>query len=276
MQKKLLSILTFSRDNTDKSRPLLEALKPYSDRIEVICHLDCESAPFELTNLSFSDYARFIKVSAQLAKGKFIVLVPPETRLNAEAFEKLLGMIENAEDSIIHFMRSDLALCSAIDAKLFKNICKSSAEVQYTDIPLHCFVAAKSVKKVTIVPFVTGNEIQNVLASDRWDDYVASLIIAVRTFNSPRKRISSLMYKSAFDAIYASVSAAYSAAIRKTVADKNFAAKAAEFDDALKAADAKMYEYAERHYKQAPLKKIRADRFTKIPIMTALKFKFTP
>lgn len=272
MQKKLLTILTFSRDSTDKSKLLLDGLTPYAEKIEVICHLDHVLAPFPITNLSLSDYGKFIKTAAALAKGEFIVLIPPQTRLNAPAFEQTLKLLETTKDSIIHFYKSELALCSAIDTKLFKNICKSSAECQLMDVPLHCFVGAKSVRQVPFVPFLTGNTIQKVLAFDKWDTYVDSLLIAVRTFTSPRKQISVTMYKSAHDAIYCSVEAAYFAAIKKTVADKRFAARAAAFDDKLKAADPKMYKYVEEHFKHAPLGKLRESRFERIPLMTAISF----
>lgn len=274
MQKKLLTVVTFSRDSTDKSRALLDALAPYSDKIEVICHLDNVFPAFAITNLSMSDYGRFIKTAAALAKGAFVVLIPPQTHLNAPAFEQTLKLLENTSDSIIHFSKSDLALCSAIDTKLFKNICKSSAEVQLTDIPLHCFVAATSVRQVPFVPFITGNEIQKLLAADKWETYTASLLIAVRTFNSPRKRVSTVMYKSAFDAIFCSLEAAYFAAIKKVCSDKKFAVQAANFDDKLKAADPKMYDYIANHFDHASLEKLRESRFTKIPLLTKLHFMF--
>ena len=79
------------------------------------------------------------------------------------------------------------------------------------------------------------------------------------------------MYKSCFDALYACLEAAYIEAIRRVAKDKSYAVRAAEFDDAIKQADAKLYEYAERRLTFAPLKKLRQSRFEKIPLLTAIK-----
>lgn len=273
MQKKLLTLLIFNDGNAaaDKPKALYEALLPFFDRTEIICHSLSRAMPEGITDLSVSDYGRFIKVAAGMAKGRYIAVIPPDATVSGEQFGALLKLIEKPCDNVIIFSGADCPTCAAIDTKLFRNLCQSASEAQLVNIPLHAYIAAKSYKKVKFKPFDCGGRYLARLAETYGESFKSSVIIAAKSFNAPRNRTSTLMYKSCFDALYACLEAAYIEAIRRVAKDKSYAVRAAEFDDAIKQADAKLYEYAERRLTFAPLKKLRQSRFEKIPLLTAIK-----
>lgn len=261
MQKKLLTLLIFNDGNAaaDKPKALYEALLPFFDRTEIICHSLSRAMPEGITDLSVSDYGRFIKVAAGMAKGRYIAVIPPDATVYGEQFGALLKLIEKPCDNVIIFSGADCPTCAAIETKLFRNLCQSASEAQLVNIPLHAYIAAKSYKKVKFKPFDCGGRYLARLAETYGESFQSSVIIAAKSFNAPRNRTSTLMYKSCFDAI------------RRVAKDKSYAVRAAEFDDAIKQADAKLYEYAERRLTFAPLKKLRQSRFEKIPLLTAIK-----
>lgn len=273
MQKKLLTLLIFNdgKADADKPKALYEALLPFSDSIEIICHSLSKAMPEGITDLSVSDYGRFIKVASGIARGRYTAVIPPDATIFGEQLGALLKLLVKPCENVIIFSGTDCPTLAAIDTKLFKNLCQSASAAQLVNIPLHALMAAKTFKKVNLNPFGCGEKYLARLAENYAESFFASVTSAAKSFNSPKHRTSTLMYKIRLDALYACVEVAYETAIRRVIADKTKAESAAKFDDALKQADLKLYEYAERKFKFAPLKKLRNTRFTKIPILTAIK-----
>lgn len=273
MQKKLITLLIFNDEKNPAQikSDTLEQFENYADRIEIICHSLKKSVPEGITDVSVADYGRFVKFASNIARGKYVIILPPDVTVYGEDLGALLKLLEKPSDNIIAFGRARNRSCIAIEAKLFKNLCQSASPAQLVNIPLHAYIAAKSCKKVNILPFDFGEEQLFKIADSNAESFFSSVIIAVKGFNAPRNRTSSLMYKACFDALYASISAAYEKIVRTIAADKSFAAAAKKFDDELKAADLKLYEYAERNFKLAPLKKLRAGGFAKLPLLTSVR-----
>lgn len=273
MQKKLLTLLIFNdeKNPSEIKSDTLGQLESYADRIEIICHSLKKSVPEGITDVSVSDYGRFIKFASNVARGKYVAILPPDVTVYGEDLGALLKLIEKPCDNIISFGKAHSRSCIAIEAKFFKNLCQSASPAQLVNIPLHAYIAAKTCKKANILPFDFGNDQLLKIADSNAESFFSSLITAVKGFNAPRNRTSSLMYKACFDALYASVSAAYEKIVRTIASDKGFASAARKFDDELKAADLKIYEYAERNFKLAPLKKLRDNGFAKLPLLTAVR-----
>lgn len=276
MQKKLISILIFNDDKAPitENSASLEQLKPYADKIEIICHSLSKSMPEGITDISVADYGKFVKFASGIEKGRYTVILPPDVTIDGEAFGALLKMLEKPTENIIAFSGSDCPSCVAIDTKLFKNLCQSSSAAQLVNIPLHAHIAAKSYKKVNILPFICSNELLLRIAESNPESFFASVISAVKSFKTRKNANSSQMYKACFDALYTSIETAYTAAVRLMLKDKDFGITAAKFDDELKKVGPRLHDYAERKFRYAPLKKLRALKFKRLPLTTTFKLTF--
>jgi hypothetical protein len=273
---KIITLALFEGGKKDNLMGVIEKLKAFDGKIEVIYHLQSgkavENTGSAFTSLQLDDYAKFVKLAQSLAKGDYFLATSSKFTLNEEQFSNFIKALSTCKANVVAFDKAYLSTAYAFKTNEIKKIELRNAFDGETFILATALTTAKTCEKLNCAPFEflrTTDSCANLNNFTRFDN---SAKYFNSQFNEVKTKLSPTVYKLAFDALCAVIIKRYLYSLYfyiKKVGGEDLG----QFDEKLKSANPFVYYGVERQFPVGNLKKMRANNFKKVDLITAFKIK---
>jgi hypothetical protein len=273
---KIITLALFEGGKKDNLMGVIEKLKEYEDKVEVVYHLQSGKAvsntPATFTSLQLDDYSKFVKLAQSLAKGTYFLTSCGKFTLNEQDFSTFLKRLANCKSNVVTFEKPNLCTTYALKTSEIKKIELRNPFDGETFILGTSLTSTKNCEKITCTPFNFLRTTEGTVNVNNFNRFDNSVKVFCAQFNEVKTKLTPTVYKIAFDALCAVVIKRYLYSlyfIVKKVGGEDLG----EYDEKLKTDNPFIYYAIERQFPIGNLKKLRENGFKKVDIITSFKIK---
>lgn len=278
--QKILTVALFEGKIHSDLKQVVEKLKKFDDRIEIIYHLyggtTAGGTTGAFTGLALDDYSKFVKVAATLAKGNYFICIDADCNVNEEQFAEFLNYLAGCRTNFVTFDKPALCAAYALKTSEVKKVVFDDGTTDgATVITSSVLLSAKTCDIFGAAPFIFKSACNYSYLTENFKRFENAVDRALVKFTEARNRLTPAVYKYAFDATCAATAKRYIGALYLKLCGKYEAEALENFDERLKEKNPFIYRGAEKLFVAGDLKKLRDKKFKKISFITTQKIKKT-